>query len=180
MMKKVLAIFALVLVFSTSVIAGTLAMYTTTIDNVAEGSVVAKEFTLVDGGTDTFTKDLEIAPSDSADWQFSVKNYQGSVISDTAMDLDFTVDVLAADGKSVIAPLVVTVKNSQGDAVGTVTSSGKIVFKDSFGLNAVGQEKTYTVSVNWPEGDNSDTNYAGANYGTAIKVSVTGTQQKTD
>lgn len=177
MMKKVLAIIALVLVFSTSVIAGTLAMYTTTIDNVAEGSVVAKEFTLVDGGTDTFTKNLEIAPSDTTDWQFSVKNYKDSVISDTAMDLDFAVDVLAADGKSVIAPLIVTVKDSQGNILGTVNSSGKIVFKDSFGLDAVGQEKTYTVTVNWPSDDNSDINYAGANYGTAVKVSVTGTQK---
>ena len=58
-MKKALTIVALVLILSTSVIAGTLAMYTTTIDNIAEGSVVAKEFILVEGGTDTFTKNLK-------------------------------------------------------------------------------------------------------------------------
>jgi len=62
MMKKVLTLVALVLILSTSVIAGTLAMYTTTIDNIAEGSVVAKEFILLKDGTDTFTKDLKIAP----------------------------------------------------------------------------------------------------------------------
>ncbi|MGC7871334.1 hypothetical protein ACPUYX_07345 [Desulfosporosinus sp. SYSU MS00001] len=176
-MKKVLIIIALVLVLSTSVVAGTLAMYTTTIDNVAEGSVVAKEFTLIKGGTDTFTKDVKIAPSETTSWQFSVKNYDGDVISETAMGLNFAVDVEAEAGKSVIAPLVVTVKNSNGDTVGTVNSSGRIVFNDAFALSPTGQEKTYTVSVNWPGDNNSDINYAGANYGTDVKVSVTGTQQ---
>lgn len=177
MMKKVLTIIALVLIVSTSVIAGTLAMYTTTIDNVAEGSVVAKEFTLVKGGTDTFTKGVKLAPSETVDWQFSVKNYDGDVISETAMDLNLAVDVVAENGKSMIAPLVVNVKNSAGDVVGTVNSSGKIEFNDEFALSPSGQEKTYTVSVNWPSDDNSDINYAGANYGTDVKVSVTGTQK---
>ncbi|WP_040413495.1 hypothetical protein [Desulfosporosinus sp. OT] len=176
-MKRVLTIIALVLIFSTSVIAGTLAMYTTTIDNVAEGNVVAKEFTLVKGGTDTFRTGVKLAPSENVDWQFSVKNFDGDVISETAMDLNLAVDVVAENGKSVIAPLEVTVKNSAGDVVGTVTSSGKIEFNDEFALSPVGQEKTYTVSVNWPSDDNSDINYAGANYGTDVKVSVTGTQK---
>lgn len=176
-MKKVLTIMALALIFSTSVIAGTLAMYTTTIENIAESSVVAKEFTLVKGGTDTFTKDVKIAPSETVDWQFSVKNYDGSIISETAMDLNFAVDVMAENGKSVITPLVVTVQNSKSDIVGTVNSSGKIVFNDEFALSASGEEKTYTVSVNWPSDNNSNISYAGANYGTVVQVSVTGTQK---
>jgi len=176
-MKKLVVTFALVLIVSTSLIAGTLAMYTTTIDDLAEGSVVAKEFILLEGGTDTFTENVKIAPAETVDYQFSVKNYNGSIISETAMDLDFDIAVVAADGKNVIAPLVVTVKNSDGATVGTVTSSGTIEFADEFGLSATGQEKTFTVSVNWPSNDNTDINYAGANYGTALKVAVTGTQK---
>ena len=176
-MKKVLTIIALVMIFSTSVIAGTLAMYTTTVDNVAQGSVDAKEFILVKGGTDTFTENVKIAPSETVNWQFSVKNYDGSVISETGMDLNFAVDVTAPDGKNVIAPLQVTVKNANGDTVGTVNSSGQIHFTDEFALSATGQEKTYTVSVNWPSDDSTDINYVGADYGTAIKVAVTGTQK---
>ena len=176
-MKKALTIVALVLILSTSVIAGTLAMYTTTIDNIAEGSVVAKEFILLESGTDTFTKNVKIAPAETVDWQFSVKNYDGAVISETAMDLNFAVDVIAENGKSVIAPLEVTVKNSNGDSVGTVNSNGKIEFAEELELSAIGQEKTYTVSVNWPSNNNSDISYAGADYGTAVKVSVTGTQK---
>ncbi len=176
-MKKALIIFALVLVASTSIIAGTLAMYTTRIDNLAEGSVVAKEFILLEGGTDTFTKNVKISPNETVNWQFSVKNYNGSVVSETAMNLNFDVDVIAADGKSVIAPLVLTVKDSAGNTVGTVTSSGKIQFADEFQLQAQGQEKVYTLSVNWPSNDNTDINYAGAGFGTAVKVAVTGTQK---
>lgn len=175
-MKKTLTIFALVLLLTSSIVAGTLAMYTTTIDDLAQGSVVAKEFILLKGGTDTFTKDIKIAPSETTSWKFSVKNYNGSVISETAMKLNFDVKAVAADGKSIIAPLVITVKDQDGNVVGTATSSGTINFADQFNLSANGQEKTYTVSVSWPSNDAVDKNYAGAGYGTAVKVSVNGTQ----
>jgi predicted ester cyclase len=93
------------------------------------------------------------------------------------MDLAFDIEVLASEGKSVIAPLVVTVKDAAGNTAGTVTSNGHIQFSDEFLLNATGQEKTFTVSVAWPSNDLTDINYAGANYGSAVKVSVTGTQK---
>lgn len=176
-MRKLLLSFALLMVLTTSVIAGTLAMYTTKVDNLAEGSVVAKEFVLLEGGTDTFMHNVKIAPSETVNWQFSVKNFDGAIVSETAMDLSFTVDVMAAAGKNVIEPLTVTVKDSDGAVVGTATASGKIVFADEFALQAAGQEKTYTVSVNWPSNDAVDIDYAGADYGTALKVAVTGTQK---
>lgn len=176
-MKKFVIGFALVLLLTSSIIAGTLAMYTTSIDKLAEGGVVAKEFVLTEGGTDTFVKNLKIAPGETVNWQFSVKNYNGSVISETAMALDFDINMGASDGKTAIAPLVATVKDPNGNVVGTVTQSGTIDFADEFGLAANGQEKIYTVSVNWPGNGSSDTVYAGSNYGTAVKVAVTGTQK---
>ncbi|RCX20186.1 hypothetical protein DFR58_102259 [Anaerobacterium chartisolvens] len=175
-MKKPLILIALILVVSTSIIAGTLAMYTTTIDDLAEGSVVAKEFIMMEGGTDTFNKNVKIAPDETVNWQFSVKNYDGSIVSETAMKLDFDVNVAAENGKSAIAPLVITVKDSQGNTLGTVTENGRIEFADNFNLSPDGQEKIYTVSVKWPSNNDVDINYAGAGYGTAVKVSVTGTQ----
>ena len=176
-MKKTLITLSLVLLLATSVIAGTLAMYTTTIDTLGEGSVVAKEFILTRGGTDTFAQNVKLAPGETEDWQFSVKNYNGAVISETAMDLAFNVNIAAADGKEIIAPVEVTIKNANGDTVGTRKGSGAIAFADEFSLAASGQEKTYTVSVNWPSNDAVDINYAGAGYGTAVKVSVTGIQK---
>lgn len=176
-MKKVLVIVALVLVLSTAVIAGTLAMYTTSIDNLATGSVVAKEFVLLENGSDSFTENVKIAPTDTVDWQFSVKNYDGAIVSETAMALDFNIQIAAPNGKSMIDPLVITVNDESGNVVGTTTGNGTIDFNNEFALNASGQQKTYTVSVNWPSNDAVDINYAGANYGAAVTVSVTGTQK---
>lgn len=176
-MKKGLVLLALVLVVSTSVIAGTLAMYTTRLDAMAQGSTVAKEFKLTKGDTDSFAKNVKIAPGESQDWQFSVKNYDGNVVSETAMGLSFEIDVTPTDGKDAIAPLQVTVKNEAGDTVGTLGPDGKILFNDKFPLQAAGQQKVYTVSVKWPSNDATDINYAGAAHGTAVKVSVTGTQE---
>ena len=51
-MKKALVFLSLVMVVAVSIISGTLAMYTTTVDGLAEGSVVAKEFILLGNGMD--------------------------------------------------------------------------------------------------------------------------------
>lgn len=176
-MKKTIITLVLVLLLATSVIAGTLAMYTTSIDALAGGSVVAKEFILTKGGTDTFAQNVKLSPGQSEEWKFSVKNYDGSVISETAMTLDIKVDVTAADGKEAIAPLVVSVKNSDGEIAGTVTADGTIAFNDEFSLSDIGQEEIYTVSINWPGNGEADINYAGAGYGTKVIVSVTGMQK---
>jgi hypothetical protein len=175
-MKKVLIIVALVLILSASVIAGTLAMYTTTIDDMATGSVVAKEFVLTEGGTNTFSTDVKIAPSESVEWQFSVRNYDGSVISETAMDLDFDIEVAATTDKSMIEPLVVTVTDG-GSIDESLTDSGTLEFSDEFTLSDVGQEKTYTVTVTWPSDGTEDASFAGDDFGTTVTVSVTGTQK---
>lgn len=175
-MKKTLVIIALVLVLSTSIIAGTLAMYTTSIDDLAMGSVVAKEFVLLENGADSFTENVKLAPSETVEWQFGVKNFDGSVVSETAMALDFDINVTSADGRNMIDTLVVTVKDQDGNVVGTSTGSGKIEYGSEFALSAGGQQKTYTVSVNWPSDDAVDIDYAGSGFGAAVTVSVTGTQ----
>ena len=139
LLKKVLLGTALVLAIAVSVISGTLALYTTKIDNVASGNVVAKQFTLLEDGTDTFVKDVKIAPSETVTWAFSVKNFEKTVVTETAMALAFTVDITAQEGQTAIAPLVVSIKNESGTVVGTKTGTGTITFKDSFPLKEDGQ-----------------------------------------
>jgi hypothetical protein len=176
-MKKILITAAMILAITVSVIAGSLALYTTQIDKLAEGSVVAKEFVLLEGGTDTFRQSVKIAPSETNEWKFSVKNYNGSIVSETAMDLSFNIAVVPPQGKQAIAPLTVKVTDAAGSQKGaTVAGNGTITFADSFALSENGQEKTYTVTVMWPSDNSVDLRYAGAGYGTDIKVSVTGTQ----
>ncbi len=176
-MKKALVFLSLVMVVAVSIISGTLAMYTTTVDGLAEGSVVAKEFILLGNGTDAFAKNVKIAPAETKTWEFSIKNFDGEIVSETAMDLALTVDVAAAEGKSAIDPLVVTVTDENGNKVGTQTGVGTISFADEFILAQEGQTHTYTVTINWPGNDDSDINFAGADFGTAVNVNVTGTQK---
>jgi hypothetical protein len=178
-MKKTLVLLSLVLAIALSVLSGTLAVYTTTIA-LADGNVVAKEFILLENGSDTFEEDVKIAPKETVVWTFSVKNYNGNIVSETAMDLDFTVSIESADGKAAIAPLTVTIKKGE-TVMGTKTGTGTIKFDDEFALNeegqAHGQAHTYTVIIYWPSDDTIDITYAGSGFGTAISVSVTGTQQ---
>lgn len=174
-MKKTLVLLSLVLAIALSVLSGTLAVYTTTIADLADGNVVAKEFILLKNGNDTFEEDVKIAPTEKVEWTFSVKNYDGNIVSETAMDLTFTVKIAASTGKEAIAPLIVTIK--KGDTVvGAKTGTGSITFADEFALNEEGQAHTYTVIIYWPS-DDTDITYAGSGFGTAISVSVTGTQQ---
>ncbi len=179
-MKRALIVVALVLVISVSLVAGTLAMYVIEIDDLAEGSVVAKEFILKPGATNTFAENVKIAPGETVDWTFSVKNHDGGFISETAMDLYFAIDLAASNNKSAIDPLVVTVKDENEDDITLAQDSGSGVwtFTDEFELEEEGQEKTYTVSIAWPWETTGvdDIDYAGSGFGTAVTVSVTGTQ----
>jgi plastocyanin len=181
-MKKTLVLLSLVLAIALSVLSGTLAVYTTTITNLADGNVVAKEFILLENDDyDTFKKNVKIAPTETVEWTFSVKNYNGNIVSETAMDLTFTVDIAASTGKEAIDPLIVTIKKGDTVVEGTKTETGSIIFTDEFPLNEVGQAysqaHTYTVIIYWPSNDTIDINYAGSGFGTTISVSVTGTQQ---
>lgn len=177
-MKRALIVVALVLVISVSLVAGTLAMYVIEIDDLAEGSVVAKEFILKPGDTNTFAENVKIAPGETVDWTFSVKNHDEGIVSETAMDLYFAIDLDDAGEKDAIEPLVVTVKDENEDDITLAQDSGSGVwtFTDEFALSETGQEKTYTVSIAWPWEGTNDIAYAGAGHATAVKVSVTGTQ----
>ncbi|MGI6453665.1 MAG: hypothetical protein ACOX0E_09415 [Syntrophomonadaceae bacterium] len=175
-MKRTLFIFSLLVLIAFCVNSGTFALYTTTIDTLAAGSVVAKEFILVEGGTDSFTENVKIAPTETKTMSFSVKNYDGTIISETAMDLDFTVTIAAADGKDAIDPLEVTVMKGE-NVLGTKTGTGTLTFVDEFTLSELGQEHTYDVKIEWPSNNAVDIDFAGADFGSAVTVSVTGTQK---
>ncbi|MDQ7095404.1 cellulose binding domain-containing protein [Desulfosporosinus sp. PR] len=175
-MKKAVFVLALVLVMLSSLVAGTLAMYTVSIDNVAEGSVVAKEFVFVGEGTDSFQQGLKIAPSETTQWQFKVKNYENNTVSETDMYYKLTFNVQALAGKKAIDPLQVTVKDAQGNVLNSVTGVGTFDVLGSFPLAVNGQEQDYFVQIYWPDNGSSDANYAGGNYGTMINVNAVASQ----
>ena len=105
---------------ATSIISGTLANYSITINNLAKGSSIAKEFIFLEDGADTFKTDVKIAPNESVTWQFAVKNFEDKMISETEMNLKFAVDVLATEKKQAIEPLIVTVSDQDAYVIAKI------------------------------------------------------------
>ncbi len=175
-MKKIIFILSLVLIMASSIVAGTLAMYTASIDNLAEGGVVAKEFVFVGEGMESFQQGIKIAPGETVRWQFKVKNYKNHIITETDLYYKLTFNVLASAGKSAIQPLTVTVKTPDGNIRGSATGVGTFDVLGSFPLSEIGQEQNYTVEISWPGNGNADINYAGSNYGTSVNVDARASQ----
>jgi hypothetical protein len=175
-MKKFIFLLLMVLTMVSSIVAGTLAMYTTSIDNLAQGSVAAKEFVFTGDGTDSFQQGIKIAPTETVTWQFKVKNFENSVVTETDLYYKLTFNVLASAGKQAIAPLTVTVKDMNGNELKSVAGVGTFDVFGSFPLSEVGQEQEYIVEIHWPSNDSVDINYAGNNYGTTVNVDAVASQ----
>lgn len=187
-MKKTLTVLLLVLAITTSLIAGTMAYYTVTLDNLVQGTVTAKDFLmLVKGDSEEYItnqlklEDLLIAPGETVEWDFTVQNYGDQRITETDLYYRLTFSVDIPEGKSLIEPLVVTVlkgENSEGtfktDKQQTV--DGEFLFTES---NNNKQEQTFTVRVHWPHTD-SDSAYIGHGYGATIKVDAIAQQAAFD
>ena len=177
-MKKTLAIVALILAISVSLIAGTVSYYTTTLEALTAGEVTAKEFILVEGGSQTETAALKIAPGEKVTFDFAVKNNEGELITETDMEVSFTVELVKNGQLEVIEPLKIS--SVKCDVWGYPVLEAKDgVYTDSSTFKAeVRDKKTYKITVEWPwETDGvNDIEFAGAGYGAAVQVVVTGTQ----
>jgi len=175
-MKKTLLVTLFVLVIITSILSGTMAVYSTSADIAASGAVIAKEFKLTAAGTGNYSTDVKIAPTETVTKQFTISNFDGAVISETDMGLAVTVTI-AAKG-SAIKPLQVRIL--KGTTPVTTTGSivdgvGTLSFTDEL-LKGSASTNTYTVEFTWPS-TAGDINYAGAGFGATASVSVTGTQK---
>lgn len=171
-MKRFLLILTLTLLVTGSMLAGTLAYYSTSIDELAAGSTVAKEFIFLGEGTDSFEEGAKIAPSETITWPFSVKNYDGNIVTETDLYYRLTLHVTAAVGKSAIKPLTVSITDAQGNVINTVVGTGTFDLYGGFPLDEAGQERSYFVVIHWPEGGENDSDYAGENFGNTIRVSA--------
>lgn len=177
-MKKFLVISLLILLIAGSMLAGTLAYYTTSVE-LAAGSVVAKNFIFVqDGATTTFAKDAKIAPSETVAWDLVVMNFEAGAITETDLYYKLTFDVSATDGKEAIEPLVVTVKDSDRNTIETVTGTDIFDVYGAFPLQETdnNQQQEYEVKLHWPWGNADASDYAGDDFGTTVKVSAVAQQ----
>ncbi|NLA82667.1 MAG: hypothetical protein GX849_07575 [Clostridiaceae bacterium] len=174
-MKKTLTIVALILAITVSLIAGTMSYYYTELEELAGGSVVAKEFKLTGEGETTFDKEVKIAPGESKEWKFTF-----DAKSETGMDIDINIELKEFKDKKPIVPLVLSIREE------SVSDEKIIETKDGIGKakithgNVESMKKTYIVKVQWPweTAGINDIEFAGADFGSALSVKVTGTQVK--
>jgi len=171
-MKKTLLILALILTIATSLVAGTLATYTKTLEPM-EGEVTAKQFYI--GATETAFADVKLAPSEEKTWNFSVINYQGDAATEVDMDLNIVVTV---DGD--IDGLNVALYEGDTQFGETVVKNGTINVNIDKAFNKnVKEQRDFSVKVLWKNGqvtDAIDTANADEFAKTNIAVTVTGIQ----
>lgn len=175
-MKRIAIIAGLVLAITASILSGTLANYNITLKDMATGSVVAKEFIFVEEGTNTFSQGVKIAPTETVNWQFAVRNYDDFKITETDLYYKLTLDIGPVEGKSAIEPLVVTIKDENGVTLKSIKGVGTINIYGDFMLDAEGQRSTYKVDIHWPSNPEIDIEYAGNNFGTKVNVSAIASQ----
>jgi len=175
-MKKAFVTLVLLLAICTSILAGTMASYTTRLDNLAHGSVVAKEFIFLESGSDTFQENVKIAPTETVTWMFAVKNFDETYVTETDLYYRITFNAVASPGKSAIDPLVISIKDEDGDLIDTINGTGSVDADGYFPISVGGQSASFIVEIYWPSNDDKDINYAGHDFGTTIAVSAVGSQ----
>ena len=166
----------LVLAITTSLIAGTMAYYTVTLDNLVQGEVVAKEFIFVEKeGQQTLSFSDKMAPGETVEWPFTVQNHKDGLVTETDMYYRLTFVVGATDGKQAIAPLAVTVNGQtvtlKDDGTGTFITDGNFLLQSPDNQ----QSDDHRIVLTWPHGDN-DSAYAGNNFGTTVTVNAVAQQ----
>jgi len=176
-MKKNIFVTLLVLTIFTSVVSGTLAIYQINLENFAtDGDVIAKEFVITAEGTNNFSSEVLIAPTETVTKTFRITNTQGEIITETDMEVVVTVKVESLGNG--IKPLQVRVLKG-GEEVETtgaiVDGIGTLTFSAEMAKN-VATTLDYTIEYYWPSTDN-DIDFAGHSNGATTSVSVVATQK---
>lgn len=182
-MKKTIALFALVLCILAGLVSGSLALYTTSVEDMGSGSVVAKKFVLTAAGSTGYEKNVKIAPEDTIIAEFIVSNYDDNGnVTEVDMDLTITVEMEAAAEKELIPHVTAALLDKDGEEVVGATHStveGKqiITLQVDRAFTALQGEAdlTYQIKLFWPSHDD-DIEYQGPEHGNKYTVTVTGTQ----
>lgn len=165
-MKKTLTLLTVSLLVVASLISGVFAVYTTSIDDANSNTTTAKHFYVGAETVDAFEANAEIAPSETLESTFTITNKDTAV---SEVDIEVTMTVVLT---SEITPLTITLTAEDGV---TMTDDGNGVY--TF-IMAKGVEfnKTFTVVLAWPTGDNTGSDNDFIDMTASYKVSVIGTQ----
>lgn len=179
-MKKILITGALIMAIASSIVAGTLAVYTKTLAPIS-GQIETKQFYI--GTKETYFPDIKLAPSEKTEWSFNVVNFKednAGIANEVDTDLTVSLDVKAKDGKEAIDGLNVSIYDENNNQLGTtVVKNGQMSFnvEKAFLANTKTTQK-FKLVADWKNnsGDLIDTLNAENNNTTSIGVTVTGTQ----
>ncbi len=182
-MKKLLLV-VLTLAILTSLSAGTLAVYTKTVELKSDTNV--KKFAFTAKGGDT-NQPIKLAPTESGEFLFDVTNAEStdSNAVHAEVPLKFAVNVDIKDAKDKMPGLTAKLYNISGatptTAVATADGEGKIIYNEPATSTATDFYKaTYKLVLAWDGTDNEAQTKSGltpASYASSFKVAVTATQK---
>jgi hypothetical protein len=170
MKKKRLLLVFLALAIVTSLTAGTLAIYTKSID--LTGKVEAKKFAFTaTGGYENSAQSINLAPTEAQNYLFVVTNKEGTSIAE--VDLKYTVSIDFAAAAAAMPGLTATLYEKAGTdtsytQVATVGATAGIITYSSTTAKNTATEHDYKLTLTWSGNDNGAQTTAGAN-----KVSLT-------
>ena len=147
-MKKVFALVLLASIVATSLVTGTLAVYTVQAPQLSGGDITAKQFAFTAAGKENFSANVDIAPTESWETAFTVANFEGDVVSQTNMTVSIVVEVAGG-----IEPLEIRVTGPEGE-VSEIDNRGG---KSTVTLSIPAGEKdirTFYIMVYWPSTEN--------------------------
>lgn len=166
-MKKVFTLVLLALIVATSLVTGTLAIYTVEAPELTGGDIIAKQFVFTSAGKEGFSSDVKIAPTERVIKEFTVANYNGDIVSETGMLVTITVEVAGG-----IEPLSIEVKGGLGEQ-SVIQNNGTT---STIELTIPANQKalrSFRVIVIW-ESTNNDIDFMGET--SYITVTATATQ----
>ncbi len=196
MNKKKLLLILLALAIVTSLSAGTLAIYTKTVSTSEK--VQAKRFAFASTGTTSVSTDgIQLAPGETADYGFTVTNYNvdstGKKTGDAAevpLQYQITVDWASAlsgtasSGQGNLENLTATLYQD-GTKLTTTDTSGKLTYTSEKIEENTATESDYVVKLTWQDKGSQDAKdtEAGSSdvtFAKGLKITVTANQYVAD
>lgn len=198
-MKKTLFMCALGLTVATSMVAGTMAIYTHTTDTIGtqDMNARAKKF-FIDAKTTAVTPvSLMLAPGQFADWDFEVTNIDtehNNWVSETNTDMTITVSSGEVENWADLKIQLVDEAGNNVLADGTRNADGQLTIKVEDEFEAfVGETNKYKLRFIWDDSASASLDDAGDTAlvfdaatkaelpnGSGLNVTITGTQSASD
>ena len=154
-MKRALIVAVLLLMIMTSFSAGTLAVYTSTIDLVT-APISAKQFALAVNQGSTSEFDLQIAPGDTVSYHFEVSNRdsEGRV---SQVDMDLRVEADFSSVYQALPGIAIRLYMEAGGGyqpVAECDSAGRLSFTRSVFFSAsTAAEERFSLTFSWADSE---------------------------